>query len=846
MMALRLNHHTCTTVLLFWFIALVLQKDHGIMVHGFHWQQQSTTLPRTRIRIAYDDRTINNDHHHYYYPQPCSYYETRRRQHLVAAAATSSSSSSSASSGSASTTTTAVVVNPVSQEGTTTTTTTATASADSIKVIPPGGSFRDTVVGQQVSVVSMNLLASYYHFLGTRNNNHQDENDNDESTRIQQQQEQEQQDRIRRTPLSIDLAKQTNADILLLQEVEGGEGGHYYEDLLRTCLAKPFTITQNKDGSMTRGQQQQQQGYDAFIWSALYPHRTKNTTDPVGLAVAWRSTRHRLVSCESFRRGMVVQLEEIQTGATLILANLHLFAKPSAIEGRLKTMALTMRRIQELEQNHQHQQQSKHHHRHRMFSSTSPLDGTIVVAGDFNCDHPSVTTRLLTTGSVPFGKLKDRNYQAKITKSTAARMKQPFRFQTIYDDQNNNANLRRTAAPVTVSLKGRGPGCLDHMFFVSGRNAKDIQRRGGGGTRKITHAHHHHDHLSRFSRTSSAGSAMQDLLLNNSGKRSIRRIRAQQRASQWASRNQNHDGVSQYYPVTVQAVLATVDATNATRTQIIMNGLPNEAEGFPSDHLPIGAMFGPDSLYVAATTTTTTTTDTFLSSSSSPPPPPSSFFAPGHKQHLSSNAVRRRRQAHAISTMIRRRHNTILRVIADWLLQTCHATDMIRDQPLYKWKYTEGVHGLHQKMRAPDLCCILGHKDDGDDDNSNNNNNKNETKKKKKTLVIVEVSVVGARPDETRADKLHKYRDLAGLLRTSKHVSDANLAVANVFALVFSEDGSIPAATRNDLRSLRALATPGDDAGRNDTTKDNDNFDASLTTTSLEDRLSEILVDFAQ
>jgi hypothetical protein len=84
----------------------------------------------------------------------------------------------------------------------------------------------------------------------------------------------------------------------------------------------------------------------------------------------------------------------------------------------------------------------------------SPLDGLMMVVGDFNCDSNSVTARLLTTGKSPYGNLKDRNYKANVSKASASQMRYGYRFQNVYDhhaddkySKNNNNNSSNTTEP---------------------------------------------------------------------------------------------------------------------------------------------------------------------------------------------------------------------------------------------------------------------------------------------------------------------------------------------------------------------------------------------------------------
>lgn len=555
----------------------------------------------------------------------------------------------------------------------------------STTITPPGHCFPDTTPGVQVSIVSMNVLAPAYHFLG-----------NDDDTA-------EQQDRLVRVPLAIAQAKRTNADILMLQEAEGRE----HEHLLKRCLQEPIVMSHRTIP-----------GYDCHVWSALYPNRDD---DVVGCAVAWRSDRFRLVSQESYRRGMVVQLQDEQ-GNNIVVANLHLFAKPSAIEQRLKAMAGTIRRIQSLEL--------------MPNSSSSPLDGLVVLGGDLNCDHPSVTTRLATTGYSPYGRLQDRNYATRITKATAAGMRHSYRFRHVYEGHV------ASAAPVTVSLEGRGPGTMDHLFYISGRDrAKQKPLRRAPGT-SIPLA--------------TAGS-----------KRKTRRLRAIAR-----ERSRMHGTVQQKHerqPLCVQALLATVDPE---LLPIVNAGLPNVGKGFPSDHLPIGAIFGPDPAYVAASASESEEASAVI-------PEPKTRIQPTKHRHsnLSSRAFQRRR-ASTRSTIVLQRHNAVLRTVAEWLL-TNGATDLLRDRPLYQWPWLTSPNSTYRnKMRAPDLCFVM-----------------------QDTLWIVEVAV-RAGVDKVRKEKLRKYDDIVPLLAQAPAVLERKLEVAPVIVLALETSGRVPESTVQDIERL--------------------------------------------
>ena len=544
------------------------------------------------------------------------------------------------------------------------------ASPFSTEIIRPGAAFRDTDAGE-LSVVSLNLLAPSYHWLGMENEEKESMVEDDLSNRV---------------PMAIRMAKQTNADILCLQEVEGGSN----EITLKEILQEP---------------QNNRAGYDSYIWTALHPNRKGDT---VGLCVAWRSTKHNLISPDCFRRGMVVQLEEIETGATFCIGNLHLPAKPAAIEGRLKTMSTAIKSMSSCESP-------------RMLSA---LDGTAIVAGDFNSDQNSVVAKLLQTGIAPHGTLSERNYKAKVTKDAAFGMTHSFRFKDVYANE-----LRQLAAPVTVSLTGRGPGCMDHIFFASRDN------RGGP--------------------VLPATSASEKFV----GKRKARRQSALQRVA-----NANAERPS---PLRVEAVLSTIDPDDSIRARIIADGLPNVRAGFPSDHIPIGVLFSPEPKYARADLECDNTLDEGENAQRD------------LRQGAISANARRRREAYSRSLLVRRRHNAILRAVSEWLVAR-GALQLIRDQPLLKWSWLEGVPKISGKLRAPDICCVLMN-----------------------TLVIVEVTVAN-KPDQMRRTKLSKYEDLAELLRGAPAAEC--LEVSDTFVILMDEDGEIPDATRQDIVRLAALS----------------------------------------
>jgi len=545
-------------------------------------------------------------------------------------------------------------------------------------IIKPGTSFRTTETGE-LSVCSFNMLAPAYHWIG-----HAEEESKKE------------QDRKDRIPNSIAMAKAANADVLLLQEVEGGD---LFEPRLKQLLQEPMV------GGL--------EGHDDYVLTALHPNRPG---DVVGLAVAWRSKKHALLSSEGFRRGMVVQLEELDSGSTFCVGNVHLPAKPADIEGRLKTMATTIRKVDGCESP----------------IRCTPLDGAIIIGGDFNCDQDSPTVHLLKTGSSMHGTVKDRNYKTKISKDEAARMRHSHRFKDIYAD-----NLRDEAAPITVSLHGRGPGCMDHILYANG---------GPAAMAKSLSA-------ARNNNAAIAGGIWES-------KRKLRRVHAQARDS--------GIGMALPSPLRVECVLATVDPAKPDRTKLILSGLPQFDKGFPSDHLPIGALFVPTEdcgqLAIKSELKSSFSGDTHVK--------------PGG---LGWNA-RRRQESYHKSVLVRKRHNAILRTISEWMISR-GAVEVIRDQPLYKWKWTTDIKKLSKKMRAPDLCCVIG-----------------------KSLVIVEVTVAN-KPDMIRREKELKYYDLSAVLKEAPAILEAGLVVPEPFIIVMGENGEIPENTQKCLDDIARLSS---------------------------------------
>ncbi|KAG7363623.1 hypothetical protein IV203_026984 [Nitzschia inconspicua] len=645
------------------------------------------------------------------------------------------------------------------------------------------GSFPNATTGS-VSVTSMNLLAPFYHALSAaklvdvnEDEVNEDDNSKDESTNtkidfIDGEQQYDKflaQDRIERVPMSIRMAKQTNADILCLQEIEG------------TSTTAPLTtteITSPGSGSINKGLEARLEsllarnelyhhvsregvekelfvkGYDSYVWTPLMPNNKRG--DIVGLCVAWRSHRHSLVVWEGFKRGMVCQFKEVcddQTaiGSTFTLANLHLPARPSNILGRLKTMSRTVQKLAAIENNH------------RPNSASAPLNGLVMVAGDFNSDQNSVAAQFLKRGSSPYGNLRDRNYKAKVTKASALEMRHHYRFQDVYDatlGEDRTISIREKYAPITVSLTGRGPGCMDHIFFA----VSSIKRSNPSGSIGAVSLPFH----GKFERST------------DSSKRRHRRKKAESRQKLFG---QGGGTTSSSY-VRVCSLLATIGDCDQERLEAISQGLPNC--GFPSDHLPVGAMF------VGRDTTGKDSNGSIILQSDE-----AKDAKPNESSSGISMATRRRRESSRVSIRLRRRHNVILNLVTEWLIGR-GLTDVIRDQPLYKNPLlaASGVsETLDRKSRAPDLMGIVfnGGKDcEGKSMNFS------------PSLLIIEIAVA-ADPSRVRAQKLSKYQDLVDAV--SNYPALETFSACHLFALVVHESGSLPDETIDDVKRLLSLTT---------------------------------------
>jgi hypothetical protein len=264
--------------------------------------------------------------------------------------------------------------------------------------------------------------------------------------------------------------------------------------------------------------------------------------------------------------------------------------------------------------------------------------------------------------------------------------------------------------------------------------------------------------------------------------------------------------------VRIESVLATVaGAQDTERLSIINQGLPNVEAGFPSDHIPIGALFVPtwvpfsssesdnDSV-VAATSLSTSTNEASQESFGHMKDDDHNNNNNDNNTVMKSNsdefhgssgtnmAGRRRRRELGLESMsIRRRHNLVLRVVAEWLEHN-GAQEMFRDLPLYKNPWTYMAPGLTKKSRAPDIIGRI-----------------------QNCLVVVEVTVVTPTKVESIAwQKQDKYSDLAKILPSCPTIQQAGLTVEDPMILVLDETGGIPESTRQSILRLASLLHPMD------------------------------------
>ena len=294
-------------------------------------------------------------------------------------------------------------------------TTAAINTVNANKWLLPHESFRttQTIHYGELSVVSLNVLAPSLYCLDPKleSNIH-----NDREVRYKQ---------------SIYKAIQTNADVLCLQEVEGSlETTSIHNVRLKSIL--------------------NEHNYN-YIWKPLHPKRA-DKTECVGLCIAWKNSKRKnhihddddaveagtgssddrynflsVSECRSFPRGMIVQFQHDIDGTRFVIGNVHLPARPSNINGRLNTIHNVVTNINSILQSSG---------RGSITNAHIPLDGSIIMCGDFNGDESSVALKLLQQGSMKHGTIMDRNYRYKLTKADVIKYKHHYRFTNLYSGKN--------------------------------------------------------------------------------------------------------------------------------------------------------------------------------------------------------------------------------------------------------------------------------------------------------------------------------------------------------------------------------------------------------------------------
>jgi hypothetical protein len=276
------------------------------------------------------------------------------------------------------------------------------------------------------------------------------------------------------------------------------------------------------------------------------------------------------------------------------------------------------------------------------------------------------------------------------------------------------------------------------------------------------------------------------------GKRQLRRKKAEARQKVFLSGSRDRSPVRNLNgsksSVKVDSILATIRGQgDKERVQIISDGLPHLEQGFPSDHLPIGALF---------------VGELETNKISKQQQSPTEASSPASFQMMKSGvstSVQRRREASRTSFGLRRRHNAVLNAVTDWLVER-GVSSIVRDQPLYKNDLLQSKLGaiqqqLKRKSRAPDLMGVVV--TEANDNNGDHIDN---------VLVIVEVAVASD-PHKVRDRKLSKYYDLVSTLNIQPETAQnkRNVVKCHLFALVLHENGSIPDQTRNDIKELVKL-----------------------------------------
>ena len=360
------------------------------------------------------------------------------------------------------------------------------------------------------------------------------------------------------------------------------------------------------------------------------------------------------------------------------------------------------------------------------------------MGGDFNGDDTTIALQLLQNGYIKPGNRLDRNYRYKITKKDSALYKHDYRFFNVYQGMNNNHEKH-----LTVSLRGRKPGIMDHILFasktpVASSSAFDLRQQ------------------------------QRQQLMGMSSSSSWRKRKGRRKKRVRDVSTRSNDITNYNNRIRIESQLATL-SNNKTRTEVIEAGLPNEAENFPSDHLPVGALFVPNEEY----------------------------FEQQQKLRQAANGDSNYDGSISIgldARSTRQRHNALLRSIVSWLVEQ-NAEEIIQDKPLYQWKWIEGLPKgtLPNLMRAPDICFVQSR------------NNK---------LMMIEVTAVRKdRTNRVAKQKQLKYRDLALALSRAPNVQQASLQVVEPFVIVVPDNGDLPKETVDAIKRLVREMELSDDDG---------------------------------
>ena len=334
---------------------------------------------------------------------------------------------------------------------------------------------------------------------------------------------------------------------------------------------------------------------------------------------------------------------------------------------------------------------------------------------------------------------------------------------------------------------------MDHLFFDTASTGSSINALGNP---RRYRDNMHADNNSRILSTSFEN------INGNKSKRRKRRLKAEFRAASFSPIQE----LAYQRPlnritstIEVESILATVDTeTQSDRLDVIKGGLPNMEQGFPSDHLPVGALFVAKKIQAEVKNEKTIQSEQALQSGSTKIVTGDVSSGGGV-----TKSVKRRREAHQSSINLRRRHNAVLGFINDWLLDLgVPESNIVRDQPLYKnhliMNTDDGtsINGrrLQRKSRAPDLVCLVK-----TDAIGMTETKQMEEEQTERALAIIEVAVASD-PERVLKTKMTKYHDLV-------HINGG----CHLLAVVIGDDGSIPNQTKKSIEKLIDLTKQQND-----------------------------------